>query len=434
MAGCPGIGVLRGVGPTLKAPTDNTAFTLEATNLSGTACFRMAHDPGGTLVVATGIGLVERPAGAGPHAELEPGRRTSDDGTGGTGDSGADAVHRRRRHAGDRGDHPRPRLGRVPRRFEHRRGPLPAMPGHRRSPRVALLDAPTGVTMTPTGRAAIAAGRDGRIVWVLGQGPRVFRIDATAANPVGLRIRDTPPIWAGSTASTKIAIAVDPSDPTRVAVGGTLKQGATDAAGLYLGAVTPSGSSFRYPSVATSFCGDFVHPDVMAMRFSLDGSTVWVATDGGVYRWTRQRGANGTFVAKNDGLAVLECGYIACHPENDGGVVIGLQDNGTQRRIGETAWRQDAWGDGGGLAFDVTTPHRYVAQNTDTHWSKLARPAPGAPDRSPGRDVEDRRSLGVLQRSIDHRPRRDDDAAGDRDQPGLVHAGLGHDVAHAARG
>ena len=106
----------------------------------------------------------------------------------------------------------------------------------------------------------------------------------------------------------------------------------------------------------------------MAIRFSLDGSTVWVATDGGVYRSTA-RGANGTFVARNDGLAVLECGYIACHPENDGGVVIGLQDNGTQRRIGETAWRQDAWGDGGGLAFDVTTPHRHVARNTDTHWS-----------------------------------------------------------------
>ncbi|MGH9269967.1 MAG: hypothetical protein ACRDZ2_01700, partial [Ilumatobacteraceae bacterium] len=232
----------------------------------------------------------------------------------------------------------------------------------------ALLDAPTGVTITPTGRAAIAAGRDGRTVWVLGQGPRVFRIDATAANPVGLRIRDTPPIWSGSPASTKIAIAVDPSDPTRVALGGTLKQGATDAAGLYLGAVTPSGTTFRYPSVANSFCGDFVHPDVMAIRFSLDGATVWVATDGGLYRSTAQ-GTNGTFVAKNDGLAVLECGYIACHPEHDGGVVIGLQDNGTQRRIGETAWRQDAWGDGGGLAFDISSPHRYVAQNTDTNWN-----------------------------------------------------------------
>ena len=206
----PGIGVLRGLGPALKPATDNTAFVLEATNLSGTACFRMAHAPGGSVVVATGIGLSSGPPAPGPR-NLESGRRTSDDGTGGAGDSGADAVHRRRRHAGDRGDHPRPPVGvflddsnTVEVHFRDAGSPtFTAGRAARRSDRVP---------MTPTGRAAIAAGRDGRIVWVLGR-TAVFRIDATAANPVGLRIRDTPPIWAAAAASTEIAIAVDPPTP-----------------------------------------------------------------------------------------------------------------------------------------------------------------------------------------------------------------------------
>lgn len=363
----PGIGVLRGVGPAEKTATDNTAFTLEATNLGGAACFRMTHDPAGTVVVATTIGLLERPAGAGPHATWN-----------------RVAGHPMSAPAAPATPAPlrcidvvtTPAIGATtPARLwgvfldasntvevHFRDAGSPSFTA------VPLLDAPTGATTVPTGRAAIAAGRDGRTVWVLGRGPRVFRVDATAASPQGLRIRDTPPIWPGSAASTKIAIAVDPTDGTRVAVGGTFKQGASDAAGLYLGAVTSSGTSFRYPSVANSFCGDFVHPDVLAIRFSPDGGTVWVATDGGVYRSTA-RGANGTFVAKNDGLAVLECGYVACHPEHDGGIVVGLQDNGTQRRAGETAWRLDGWGDGGGLAFDVTSPHRYVAQTFDTLWT-----------------------------------------------------------------
>ncbi len=362
-----GIGVLHGIGPAAKAATDNTAFTVEATNLVTKGCYAFARDSAGATVVATTAGLLQRPSGAGPFTSWNPvaghpmttptGPATPEPlpcidvvatpavGTVKarlwaifTADDGSDSVDLRYRDAGTN-----------------------------TWTTVDLTDSPTGVTIVPTGPAAIAASRDGSLLWVIGKGPRIFRIDATAATPEGFRIKDTPAIWAGSDSSTKIAIAVDPTDPNRVAVGGTFKKGTNDAAGLYVGVITPSGTSFKYPSAATSFSGDFVHPDVLSIRFSPDGATVWVATDGGVYRSTA-RGATGTFVAKNDKLAVLECGFVACHPEHDGAVVAGLQDNGTQRRVGETAWRQDDWGDGGGLAFDLARPHRYVGQGTNTAW------------------------------------------------------------------
>jgi hypothetical protein len=362
-----GIGVLRGVGPATKSATDNTAFTIEATNLSGVGCFRMITDAAGTVVVATTAGLFERPAGAGPHATwTRAANHPMSTPTAPASPEPLRCVDLLRTPA--IGATVKARLWAVFVDTDRTIDLRVREPGAATFTSVLLIDETSGVAFVRSGIAAVAASGDGRVVWVLGQQPaRLLRIDATATPLEGRQIKDTPPVWPDEKESTKIAIGVDPTDATRVAVGGTSKKGSPRAASLYVGAVTPSGASFKYPSVAASFSGDFVHPDVLAIRFSPDGATVWVATDGGVYR-SRARGANGTFVAKNDGLAVLECGFVVCHPEHDGGVVIGLQDNGTQRRVGETVWRLDSRGDGGGLAFDLANPHRYVAQNVHTDW------------------------------------------------------------------
>src|SRR5205085_8075702 len=67
--------------------------------------------------------------------------------------------------------------------------------------------------------------------------------------------------------------------------------------------------------------------------------------------------------------AVLEAGYIACHPTNDGVVAAGFQDNGTARRVGDTVWRQDFAGDGGGVVFDPRHEKRYFRQYILADWS-----------------------------------------------------------------
>ena len=116
-----------------------------------------------------------------------------------------------------------------------------------------------------------------------------------------------------------------------------------------------------------------MHVDILAIRFTNDGSQVWVACDGGVFVSTAS-GQEGTFVARNTGLPVVEAGFVACHPTSDAALVLGAQDNATQRRVGETIWRFEQGGDGGGVAFDQVLTHRYVAQHTDTDWSNGPNP------------------------------------------------------------
>ena len=174
-----------------------------------------------------------------------------------------------------------------------------------------------------------------------------------------------PVLWGGKTISqSKVAVAVDPSAPTRVALGGTDLGG---NAALFLGTVTsPGAGQFRYP--ANADVGDDVHADVMAIRFTTDGKQVWVACDGGVYVST-QSGAKNTFASRNAGLAVVEAGFVANHPVNDAVVLLGAQDNATQRRIGDSVWKWEQGGDGGGIAFDQVATHRYVAQYINADWS-----------------------------------------------------------------
>ncbi len=59
-------------------------------------------------------------------------------------------------------------------------------------------------------------------------------------------------------------------------------------------------------------------------------TALWAACDGGVFR-SIFHDQNSAFVARNDGLAVVEANYVACHPTCEGRVVVGLQDNGLDR-------------------------------------------------------------------------------------------------------
>ena len=95
--------------------------------------------------------------------------------------------------------------------------------------------------------------------------------------------------------------------------------------------------------------------------------TVWVGCDGGLFR-SDADGDAGTFANRNDGLAVLQPGYVASHPTNPGIVVAGFQDNGTAIRIGDGLWEQRFAGDGGGVVFDPASADRYFRQYTQATW------------------------------------------------------------------
>src|SRR4051812_2116068 len=124
-----------------------------------------------------------------------------------------------------------------------------------------------------------------------------------------------------------MAICTHPTKPGRVYVGGAaISTGTGWNAAIYRceTAVTP---------MTSTLIGEGVHSDVHVLKVgpALTGAPkndVWVGCDGGVFT-SPADGDAGTFLPRNDGLAVLEPGYVASHPSNPGIVAAGFQDNGT---------------------------------------------------------------------------------------------------------
>jgi hypothetical protein len=360
----PGVGVLHAVGPSTK-PAADPVFTAEATNLLGAGIYRLARQPGGLgFAAATTKGLVERPSGTGPQLAWTAATGVP------TGSHDAalpctDALWTPPAGA---------QLGRLwAALLRPDSGQMELWwraEGADTFTRVAL---PAGAGAgPPVTRFSLAASAAGDTIWVLGDGPRVWRIDATVADPAGVLVGSLPPgLWGGDTVSdSKMAIAVDPSNPANIALGGTAD--APDAA-FFIGAVTGPATGPLTFALAGAHRGQGVHVDLLAIRYTTDGTRVWVACDGGIFVSVAS-GQEGTFVARTTGLPVVEAGFVACHPTNDAALVLGAQDNATQRRVGETIWRFEQGGDGGGIAFDQIDTHRYVAQNIKADWSNGPNP------------------------------------------------------------
>src|SRR5690606_37894154 len=131
------------------------------------------------------------------------------------------------------------------------------------------------------------------------------------------------------------------------------------------------------PARDGTFIGSDVHADVHALCWLPGGGTpqLWVGCDGGVFR-SLANGDRHTFGARNNGLAVVEPGYVACHPTSDGIILAGTQDNGTIRRVGNGVWEVVLLGDGGGTVFHPTKPHGFAAQYTGADWNSQHTFAP----------------------------------------------------------
>ena len=395
-----GVGVLHAQGPVATARNPATAtndpWTREAQpnggypGLRGAGIFSLAVDPAGPgrMVAATTRGLHLRdPAAVGggdPWTLVTVAQWEAALGAGGSAQAVVTDAVWVTTGAGDRlwitvaGANVDQRLKGL-----WRSGNGPAGPWTR----VDLPGAATVAGRTGLLRLALAAApSDGTVVYVLGNAPRLWRVDGDATIR---RVNGLPgQLFSGTPGQSEydMAIVVDPGNPQRVILGGASVTSAIDtsmpAAALYritlrTPAPAPTGTwSTTYSGGNqwdASWVGAEVHPDVHRVRWvspapAPSAGHVFVCCDGGIYRSTDDASL-GSFASRASGLAVTEPGFLACHPTSDGIVVAGVQDNGVQMRIGDTVWRRALLnGDGGGVAFDPGRPDRFIGQSTQASW------------------------------------------------------------------
>ena len=370
-----GVGILHATGP--AASTIFAApWTTEGTNLAGSGIFRIAEDPADatTLVAATSAGLWTRTGGpvaawtqvgVAPFSGA-PGAKLICTDVAWVAGAGATPTRLWVAVRDDTGTNPGVWVSGNGLAGPFNQIALPALganPGLVPSSRLTFASAPS----------------DPRVMYALGEQNQVWRFDNL--NPIG--IERIPPNLLGGQDSYNQAIAVHPTRPERLFLGGATEFADGEwSASLYIANVTaPAANRWQYgfttaaggdPTTDDSFIGNGVHADVHSVRFVTVGTRneLWVGCDGGVFRSLRgnddNRVVKNSFIARNNGMATLECGYVATNPAVDGHVVAGAQDNGTLERVGANLWsRPFGDGDGGGVVFDPAAPDRFIGQVTN---------------------------------------------------------------------
>ena len=245
---------------------------------------------------------------------------------------------------------------------------------------VMLPVSPPAVSLLPVRISLAAAPSDPSVVYALGGGNLVWRLD----NLTPTAVTGIPPKLLRGQDDYDQAIAVHPTRPQRIALGGaTIEADGQWSASLYLANVTrPTPATYQFGFNSTeatatlddSYIGHGVHADVHVVRFARAPGTsqLWVGCDGGVFRSKNgdddNRVVKHSFIARNTGIAALECGYLATHPTVDGYILAGTQDNGTLERAGDTVWRARFLGDGGGVVFNPVAPQQRICQYVRGTW------------------------------------------------------------------
>jgi len=146
--------------------------------------------------------------------------------------------------------------------------------------------------------------------------------------------------------SYDLVVAVDPSDPHIVYLGGVR---------LYLS--TDGGASFTN-------IGDVIHGDQHAFAFDpANPLTIFAGNDGGIFR-SSDRGQS--WVSLNTNLAITQF-YpgISVSPNTAPDILGGTQDNGTVEYTGDPVWSRVLFSDGGFTAINSQTPTTAWAE---TYW------------------------------------------------------------------
>ena len=371
-----GIGILVGDKPTESIQPD--PWVREAPNLVNNGVFRIVREPGGnTVIAATRTGLFQRPSLPGRDINWErptstPFNTLNTDCT--------DMLWT-------------PAVGASPARLWVwvKEGPNMGLwvratgaAGEANFSKVAV-DGASGLSYAPL-RASLAASTPATEIWVLNDrggastSPALFRVTNPAGptQPVAHGVVGVPNILRDQ-GFYDIAIAVDPTNPNKVALAGSYLEDITQDgpqsdynASIVVADVAPDPGNanrltYGHPAPYTMI-GIGVHPDVHALAYSIGGATLWAGCDGGIFRSDRPARPAG-FYARNNGLSISESNYIAVHPRCEGHLITGLQDNGVVMRQSSGVWQMRFEGDGGGVVMNAAKPNQWVAQYTSGRWN-----------------------------------------------------------------
>ncbi len=209
--------------------------------------------------------------------------------------------------------------------------------------------------------------------------PSLHRVRCSGnAKPTSQSVGDVPKVL-GKQGYYDMSLAVDPTAPDRVVLGGNTFKSVTpsgvtmvDSGGAEAGAVVAGEvvlKSGKLKFTKTQMLGAGVHADVHDVRFAKNGAQLWVGCDGGAYRSNHPTQLVG-FEPRNNGLAVIQSNYLGCHPQCEGHVAAGLQDNGVIERRSSAVWFHAVDGDAGGIALNPLNPTQRVSQTHSGYWNR----------------------------------------------------------------
>jgi len=206
----------------------------------------------------------------------------------------------------------------------------------------------------------------------------VFRT-TNARAPLGrnvtwARLRDHPQWLDEGQGEYNLCIAVDPTDPARVATGMVYLHVSTNA--------TAAAAAVRWHRVMAWELNDeglrAHHADQHDLVIAGAPPALWVADDGGIARcpdWASAAGVDHGrrfrpdpvrpvppgavhWQERDNGIGGAQFYDLGQSPLVPGALAGGLQDNGTHLRVGGLTWRQVFGADGGFAAFDPDDPFR----------------------------------------------------------------------------
>jgi hypothetical protein len=393
-----GIGIL--VADRTLTLTADDPWTVEATNLANGAVYRIARDAGGRTFAATRKGLWQRPADpAQRQTWVRPAGAPFDSFDGTCTDvlwtDTAGTAPPRLWVWVESGD--AAKFGLWVR--ETADGDFARVATNAASPLAFVNGRATLAAAAPPSRLYVHSDHGGAAGTTAG----LYRVTNPVAGtaPQAQYVSDAPNVVGGQ-GFYDIAIAVDPSNPDRVALGGSyfgsaiatlntwmrrtpddhdLTNQEWDGA-IVIADITSSGGQFFYGTgtAGTNYdakgwqrVGLGVHADVHELRYADGGRVLWTANDGGCARALRANTATpfgiAAFHGRGEGMGVCESNFIAGHPTLEGRLLCGLQDNGVGEHLSGGAWVHRHFGDAGDVLIDRVQCDRWIAQYNSARWA-----------------------------------------------------------------
>lgn len=200
---------------------------------------------------------------------------------------------------------------------------------------------------TSGGRAQIGvtAANSSYIYLLYGNGTSYQGLYRSTNGGTSFALRSSAPNVLGSQAWRNIAIAVSPTDAEDIYVGG-----------LDVYKSTTGGATGGWTQISdwfTTAANQFCHADIFELI--CDGTYLWAATDGGVYRMTR---STDSWASLNNNMQTGQVYRMGIDPTASAAfVTVGLQDNGTYRNTGA---QYKSIGGGDGMETIVTPSNTNV--------------------------------------------------------------------------